>query len=283
MTQLLVSFLYKLDKNKVFKNKGRSWEDFYVKNFTLLCAELSRQNKDFLVFTDDPMITAATVPFTNIRCIQCGIDSFKEYQRLDQVTKTRSERWIFEPEHPTYICLQNCKFEALYRASIMWPHVNIAWVDGGLRKINDDFTIRWSVDDRIRVCADNELLFRNQTIVTTFIGGSSIMGGCFGGSLESVQWLYSKSYELQSKLLSENKYTNDQGLLTILAYENPTRFWIKPQYTLYYGFFAKPYFNNVTQCLDDQIQGELYYHYTTIITPFLVLCLVLFVINYMIM
>lgn len=277
---LLVTFLYKLDKTKLFKNKGRSWEDFYVKNFSALCKEIHRQNKDLIVFTDDPLITAAAEPYANIRCIQCGLDSFKEYQRLNQVIETRKRRWVPEPENPTYICLQNCKFEALFRASIMWPHDMIAWIDGGLRTLSD-FTIRWSSDDKIRVCADNEMFLRNEFVVSNIKGGTSIMGGCFGGSLEAVQWLFSETYSIQTRLLENNAYTNDQGLLTIAAYNHPHRFQIKPQYTLYFGLYAKPIWDNVTQALDDQIPPEIYYHYTTILAPTLVLSLVLLFIQFL--
>lgn len=275
---LLVTFLYKLDKNKVFKNKGRSWEEFYVKNFSALCLEIEKQKKDLIVFTDDPMITAATEPYDSIRCIQCSLQSFKEYQRIDQVTQTRKRRWTPEPEHQTYICLQNCKFEALYRASIMWPHESIAWIDGGLRTLTD-FTIRWSPDNRIRACADNEMMLRNEFVVANIKGGTSIMGGCFGGSLESVQWLFSETYSIQSRLLKNNSYTNDQGLLTLAAYENPDRFLIKPQYTLYFGLYAVPKWENVTHALDDEKDAELHYHYTTILAPTIVLSLVLLIIN----
>ena len=277
MSDLLVSFLFKLDK--VHKNKNRSWEQFYVKNFSALCAELSKHQKDFLVFSDDPQIRAvATLPsYTNIRYVYAKKDSFKEYQRLAEIREARKKRWTPDVENPEYICLQMSKFEALHRANILWPHDRIAWIDGGLRDANRDFTIRWSKDERIRVCADSPMWFRKELIVATVLGCTSIMGGCFGGTSTAINWLYEESFKAQQRLLDQGLYTNDQGMLTILAYNNPNRFLIKPQYKLYWGFYTDAFWSHITQALDDGIQGSLYYHYTT----FLVLTFIIVLAYYL--
>jgi hypothetical protein len=146
----------------------------------------------------------------------------------------------------------------------MWPHQNIAWIDGGLRDPKQNFDIKWSADDRIRATADNFTWGRNEFMVSRVLGGTSIMGGCFGGSSQAVQWLCEKAYEAQSDLLAQGSYANDQGLLTLLAYRFPERFLLKPQFTLYFGVYTKAFWGNVTHCLDDSVRGNLYYHFTTL-------------------
>jgi len=181
---------------------------------------------------------------------------------MDLIDKAKSKRWIPDYEHPSYHSLTNCKFEALYRASILWPHDNLAWIDGGLRDPKQDFAIRWAPDNRIRATAIGTIWGRSEFVVTSFLCGDSIMGGCFGGSSSAVQWLFEQTYQLQTKLLESGTYTTDQGLMTIVAYHNPSRFFLKPQYKVYFGIYTDPYWQNVTHCLDDAARGNLYYHYT---------------------
>jgi hypothetical protein len=130
-----------------------------------------------------------------------------------------------------YVCIQNCKFEAVVRGLDIWPHDFACWIDAGLRhNAQRNLETTWDpTDSRIRVALYNPLGRTETFILET--PGSSIMGGAWGGATDTLQWLFTHATNLQNKLLSQGKCANDQQILTLLVQTFPQKFCCFPLFT----------------------------------------------------
>ena len=246
---LFVTFLWELDRRRL--PRLRPWS-VYRERFDSLARESKESGADLLVFTDDEHAITSALRW-GVTYVKVSRDSFFEWQRLEQVMKAIARKLPFsnpELSCTEYVCLQNCKFEAMERALSLWPHDTACWIDAGLRKeALRPLRTRWR-GTGLRLALYQDLL-RPEWFVTE-TPGSSVMGTAWGGDRDSLVWLSRCTRDIQSELLERGRCANDQQLLTLVAQRHADRVVLFPLYRMDFWLLGGGRWSQILDVLDDE-------------------------------